>query len=183
MEAKLRQRVIGAIVLTSVAVLVLPMLLDGSAEDRSRVVADIPEPPVIELKEITLSDISRKMQQMERDSAVRLPREVVDETDYSEDEGVGLDRNDLPIAWSLQLGSFESKENAVKLRGELRDTHYRSYILHAKTGTGDTYKVLVGPMLERTEIEDIGREIHQERGIQGHIVRYRVADDTAQLGG
>ncbi|HAK51532.1 MAG TPA: hypothetical protein DCM54_06465 [Gammaproteobacteria bacterium] len=183
MDPKLRQRVIGAVVLTSLAIIILPTLLDGSAEDRERVVASIPEPPKISLKELTVSDVTQKMQQMERDSAARLPREVVDETDYSENEALALDQNSLPIAWSLQLGSFKNEENAVNLRASLRDAEYRSYILHTKTREGDTYKVFVGPMLEKTALEEIGSDISAQMKIEGHVVRYRIEDDAAQLGG
>ena len=120
---------------------------------------------------------------MERDSAARLPREVVDETDYAENEGFALDQNDLPIAWSLQLGSFRSEENAVKLRRELREAEYRSYILHTKTRDGDTYKVLVGPMLERAAIEKLGVELQTKMDLEGHIVRYKIEEDASQIGG
>lgn len=182
MESKLRQRVIGAVVLTSLAIIILPVLLDGSAEDRARVVATIPSAPKIELKTLTMSDVTKKMQQMERDSAVRLPREVVDETDYLE-ESATLDKNSLPIAWSLQLGSFENEDNARELRATLRDAKYRSYILKTKTREGDTFKVLMGPMLEKAAVERIGTEIATQMKIEGNVVRYRIEEDGEQLGG
>ena len=184
MESKLRQRVIGAIVLTSLSIIILPVLLDGSAEDRARVVASIPPAPKIEIKTLTMSDVTKKMQQMERDSAVRLPREVVDETDYSaEDKDTALDKNSLPIAWSWQLGSFENEDNAKKLRATLRDAQYRSYILQTKTREGDAFKVLVGPMLEKSAVERIGAEIATQMKIEGNAVRYQIEEDGAQLGG
>lgn len=183
MEFKLRERVVGAIVLTSLAIIILPLLLDGSAEDRERVVSSIPDPPKIDLNEVTVEDLTRKMQQLERASAARLPTEVVDETDYSEIEGVGLDQNNIPIGWSLQLGSFKSEDNAVGRRASLREAGYRSYILHNKTSEGEMYKVFVGPMLERTDVQKLGEEISDRMKINGVVVRYRVEDDMAQLGG
>lgn len=182
MESKLRQRVIGAVVLTSLSIIILPVLLDGSAEDRARVVASIPPAPKIEIKTLTMSDVTKKIQQMERDSAVRLPREVVDETDYS-DENASLDKNSLPIAWSWQLGSFKNEDNAKKLRATLRDARYRSYILQTKTREGNAFKVLVGPMLEKSAVERIGAEIAIQMKIEGNAVRYQIEEDGAQLGG
>jgi cell division septation protein DedD len=181
-ESKLRQRVVGAIVLTSLSIIILPVLLDGSAEDRARVVASIPPAPKIEIKTLRMSDVTKKMQQMERDSAVRLPREVVDETDYST-EDTALDKNSLPIAWSWQLGSFENEENAKKLRATLREAKYRSYILKTKTREGDAFKVLIGPMLEKAAVERIGAEIATQMKIEGNAVRYQIEEDGAQLGG
>ena len=52
---------VGAGVLTTLAVIILPMLLDGTSEDRARVMATIPEPPLIELKKLTMDDALRKM--------------------------------------------------------------------------------------------------------------------------
>jgi cell division septation protein DedD len=119
---------------------------------------------------------------MERDSAVRLPREVVDETDYST-EDTALDKNSLPIAWSWQLGSFENEENAKKLRASLREAKYRSYILKTKTREGDAFKVLIGPMLEKAAVERIGAEIATQMKIEGNAVRYQIEEDGTQLGG
>lgn len=183
MKVGLRQRVVGAIVLTSLAIIILPLLLDGAREDRPRVVTDIPDPPKFEFKEITISDLTRNIQQMEQDSAAQLPEETVDETDYSGEEAHSLDSNHLPIAWSLQFGSFSDRKNAVKLRADLRDAQYRSYILQHKTDKGDAFKVLVGPMLDRTEVDKIRQEIKSRMQLEGHIIRYRVEDDAAQLGG
>ena len=183
MKVGLRQRVVGAIVLTSLAIIILPMLLDGPGEDRARVVTNIPEPPEFDLKEIAISDFTRNIQQMEQDSAAQLPEETVDDTDYSEKEAYALDSNHLPIAWSLQFGSFRDRKNAENLRADLRDAQYRSYILQHKTDEGDAFKVLVGPMMDRTIVEKISQEIQTRMHLEGHIIRYRVEDDATQLGG
>ncbi len=183
MKAGLRQRVVGAIVLTSLAIIILPLLLDGSREDRARVVTDIPDAPNFDIQEIAISDLTRNIQQMGKDSAAQLPEETIDETDYSEMEAYALDNNHLPVAWSLQFGSFMDRKNAVKLRAELRDAQYRSYILQHKTDEGDAFKVLVGPMMDRKALEKTSQEIKSRMQLEGHIIRYRVEDDATQLGG
>ncbi len=115
MEAKLKQRVIGAVVLTTLAIIVLPMLLDGSAEDRARVSATIPAPPRIQLKSLSILQIKQNMAKMEQESADRLPVEVADadRSEPPEDEPYRLDENDLPVSWTLQLGSFADRNNAT----------------------------------------------------------------------
>ena len=69
MDARLKQRVVGAFVLTILAIIILPMLLDGSAEDRAKVTANIPEAPKIEMKKISVEDIRRQMERSEQASA------------------------------------------------------------------------------------------------------------------
>ncbi|MFT6433863.1 MAG: DedD protein [Candidatus Azotimanducaceae bacterium] len=184
METKLKQRAIGAIVLTCLAIIILPMLLDGSPEDRERVLAEIPAPPMITLKELSVEDIERRMQQDEIESEAQLPKFVEDvESDKNEAEVFKLDANQLPISWSLQLGSFRNAENARVLRQKLRENDYRSYIIEADTETGRTLRVLVGPMLDRVALEETAVQIKRIFNIEGRIVRYNILDDKGQIGG
>ena len=183
MDQKLKYRLTGAIILTSLAIIILPLLLDGSEEERQRIMSEIPSPPVVELSEITVQDVRQQMEQMERASESRLPKEVVDETDYSEAPDFILDKNNLPVNWSLQLGSFENEENATRLRARLREENYRSYILHAKTGDGDLYRVFVGPSASKEELASKNAEIESKLKLKGRIVRYRIEEDKEQLGG
>ncbi|MCZ6501370.1 MAG: SPOR domain-containing protein [Gammaproteobacteria bacterium] len=183
MDARLKQRVVGAFVLTALAIIILPMLLDGSAEDRDRVMANIPDAPKIEVKKMSIKDLRLQMARMERASAAQLPREVVDENTYETATDFTLDKNNLPVSWSLQLGSFESKENAIKLRTELRDAEYRSYVLHAKTSKGETYRVFIGPMVKKSALQELQGKIETSFKLRGQVVRYRIEDDAGQLGG
>ncbi|MBD3649334.1 MAG: hypothetical protein HUJ31_18215 [Pseudomonadales bacterium] len=65
MDVKLKQRVIGAIVLTALAIIILPMMLDGSSEDRARVIASIPEAPRVEFRQLEVEQVRERMEQME----------------------------------------------------------------------------------------------------------------------
>ncbi len=183
MDAKLKQRLTGAVILTCLAIIVLPLLLDGTEKERASVVSDIPGPPRIELSEISVQDVQRQMEQMEKASEARLPKEVVDETDYEPAPDFILDKNNLPVNWSLQLGSFQNEENATRLRAQLRDQNYRSYILHAKTSDGEIYRVFVGPSSSKETLADMSAEIEQKLQLKGRIVRYRIEEDKELLGG
>lgn len=201
METRLRQRVIGAVVLTALAIIILPMLLDGSAEDRARVVADIPAPPRIELKTLSVAEISRKAARMEAESAARLPQMATGKTqaeglteaggqaesDAAQEEApaaLALDENNLPVSWSLQLASFKDPENALNLRASLRQSEFRSYIIQAETAEeGEVYRVFVGPMLQKSRLSAISKELESKFDLKGRIVRYRIEDDAGQLGG
>ena len=183
MDTKLKQRLIGAVILTCLVVILLPLLLDGTEEERTRVFAEIPEPPAIELSEITIQDVQRRMVQMEEASEARLPKEIVDDTDYEASPDFILDKNNLPVNWSLQLGSFRDQENATRLRAQLREQNYRSYILKPKTGDEEIYRVFVGPSSSKAALAEMNAEIEQKLQLKGRIVRYRVEEDREQLGG
>ena len=192
MDAKLKQRLTGAVILTSLAIILLPLLLDGTEEDRVRIATDIPAPPKIDLEDITVQDVMRKIEQMEKagaaavhleDSEARLPKEVVDETNYEAAPDHILDKNQLPVNWSLQLGSFQKEDNAIRLRAQLRDQNYRSYILHANTNDGEIYRVFVGPSSSKETLVEMNQEIEAKLKLKGRIVRYRIEEDPEQLGG
>ena len=165
--------------LAALAIIIVPMLLDGSAQDRDRVVARIPEPPGVELRKLTLGDIDRKMKQIETESTAKLSAPVVPE----KKDDTTLDGNELPVSWSLQLGSFKHHENALKLRDDLRASDFRSYIIAAQTDKGDVYRVFVGPVLEKSRLTQIGQQIESRFDLKGQVVRYRIEDDAGQLGG
>ncbi len=183
MDANLKQRLTGAVILTSLAIILLPILLDGTQEERLQVSAEIPTPPRIDLQDISVEDVERRMDEMERASEARLPREIVDETDYEAAPDFILDKNQLPVNWSLQLGSFSSEENAVRLRAKLREENYRTYILHARTADGDLYRVFVGPSSSKETLSEMNDAIGSKFSLKGKIVRYRIEEDKEQLGG
>ena len=145
--------------------------------------ANIPDAPNIEVKKMSVKDLRLQMARMERTSAAQLPREVVDENSYEAVTDFTLDKNRLPVGWSLQLASFESKENAIKLRAKLRDAEYRSYVLHANTSKGETYRVFIGPMVKKSALQELQGKIETSFKLRGQVVRYRIEDDAGQLGG
>jgi DedD protein len=182
-DVKLKQRLTGAVIFTSLAVILLPLLLDGTEEDRASIAADIPAPPKIDLEDITVQGVTRKIEQMERASKARLPKEVVDETNYDTGQDYVLDKNGLPVNWSLQLGSFQKEDNATRLRAQLRGQSYRSYILHKNTNGGETYRVFVGPSSSRETLVKINQKVEVNLNLKGRIVRYRIEEDRDLLGG
>jgi DedD protein len=185
-DSKLKQRLTGAVILTSLAIVILPLLLDGTQQERETIIAKIPEPPKIDLDSIdirTVRDVQMKMEQMEKASEARLPIEVVDETDYEQAPDFILDKNQMPVSWSLQLGSFKNEENATRLRAQLRKQNYRSYILHAKTSDGETYRVFVGPSSSKEVLAEMNQELEGKLKLKGRIVRYKIEEDREQLGG
>lgn len=201
MELKLKQRVVGALLLTTAAVIVLPMLLDGSAEERARINATIPEAPKIALKSLTIQQVKETMLEMETESLQQLPIDILEEklpldevlkklevspesnTSVDVELEYQLDQNDLPVSWSLQLGSFRQKDNAIKLRQKLRDAQYRSYILKAKMADSQVYRVFIGPVLSIKKMQGFATDIESEFNVKGQIVRYKIEDDVNQFEG
>ncbi len=184
MDTRLKQRVIGAVVLTALAIIILPMLLDGSAEHRAKIESAIPEPPAIEITSLNVNQVREKMVEMEAQSATRLPEVLKDEVKSPEEApSFSLNDNGLPISWSLKLGSFKNKDNATRLRQSLRDANYRCYIISTEPDPEPVYRVYVGPMLDKLKLQAAAVELQKQFDLKGTIVRYRIEDDRNQLGG
>ncbi|MFT7091870.1 MAG: DedD protein [Candidatus Azotimanducaceae bacterium] len=183
MDTRLKQRVIGAVVMTAVAIIILPMLLDGSSEDRARVESAIPQAPVIDINSLTVEQTSEKILEMAEVSKAKLPVMQQDTAVLVQDtDNFSLNENGLPISWSFQLGSFREETNATRLRQTLRDKGYRSYIL---SGDADDklFRVYVGPMVNKDKLLKVQIKIEAELKLSGQVVRYRIEDDRYQLGG
>jgi len=73
-------------------------------------------------------------------------------------------------AWVVQTGSFTSEAKAKALVDKLRQARFPAFVERARTGTGTTYRVQVGPELERGRAEQTLKQIETSVGIKGIIV-------------
>lgn len=217
-DTKLKHRVVGAIVLTALAIVILPMLLDGSAAERAEILAQIPDAPTIQSTELRVESVLEQMEKREAESHARLPATKSPETKLSKvsqaeateqdtpktgkagtksavtdassaslaanmKDSLKLDADGLPAAWSLQVGSFSKKENAFKLRDTLRNSSHPSYIYKAVTDKGETYRVFIGPVLNKTMLEAIADKVKTDFKLEGQIVKHDVGADKDLVGG
>lgn len=73
--------------------------------------------------------------------------------------------------WVVQIGSFESKENATQLRDQLRSAGYASFI-EPRKGKTTVYRVRVGPEKRRSLAEKLQRELQQKQKIEGMVMHF-----------
>ncbi len=183
MDEQFKKRLVGSLIFISLAIIFFPLLFDGNEIDRTRYTDEMLDRPEISLGLQSIGNVKKKISEMEKSSARRLPEELVDENDYSKKANFSLDENNLPVNWSLQIGSFQEKENAVGLRARLREQNFRSYILSGKSSTGDWYRVFVGPLSDKRVLKEMKSEIKKTFGLQGNIVRHRIEQDADLFGG
>ncbi len=182
METGLKRRLVGAIVIAAVAVIFIPLILDGTEEERLAVIEEIPPAPTFDFREqIAVSEIQATMESRRRANAASMPQERASKDDEAESEL--LDQNGLPVGWSLQVASFRDRDNAVSLRSEIRELGHGAYVLLNRTNEGQFYQVLVGPSLDQEGLSQAGQDIAEKMGLTVQIVRYRVEDDARQIGG
>ena len=189
----MKQRLVGAIVLGCLAIIFLPILLDGegvSSPDMNIVIPNAPEflePMEIEpQRPVVLSDTDEILITTEEPSATEGSVEVVDAVAVSgnEDSQVAseelptLGSEGLPQAWSVRLGLFSEEANASALIGELLSQGYRAYSESMPTTQGDLTAVFVGPVIVRSEAETLRAELSNAFNIEALVVDFGVNQDN-----
>ncbi|MCW8935422.1 MAG: SPOR domain-containing protein [Gammaproteobacteria bacterium] len=151
MDRKLRKRIIGAIVLAAFLVILVPEWLDGAGhKSRYSNKVEIPDKP--EFKPI--ADYIEST-----DSAVTINKRI-----KSEESSVH--------AWALQLGSFSRESNAEAMRDKLRAKGYASYVDVLKKPDRTTYRVRIGPELDKKRLEQIKLELGKKEKMKGMLVQH-----------
>ena len=160
MEKTLQQRLVGAVVLVALGVILVPALLDGSGyksrHDRN---IEIPEKPILPpLKEIKVKPV-----------AIATPVDV-------RKKRVEEKKKDTPAkpiqSWTLQVGTFSQKSNAQAFRDTLRKEGYIAYMESSESKGKKSYRVRIGPELEKEQLETIKTKLKAEKKIDGFILRH-----------
>ena len=188
MDRALKERVIGAIVLVGVAVLVVPVFLDGppgDAEIVSKAVAlpgqsqqqsmmqtvvlnrdrkePVPasRPPPVEKQSVSV--------QSEPPKVAPEPKPEIQAGSQNTDNKTGAVLESTTGMWAVQLGSFSNQQNAERLAAELREQGYAAFLSKLDTGSGELHRVRVGPQKDRDAAEAVAARLRKS-GQAGQVV-------------
>lgn len=169
MEKALKQRLTGAIILVILGVIFIPLLLDGAGHHaRFSKNVDIPPEPVIkikswdELKEIPANESPVSIQTAEK--ATKPKTAPVKPAKKTTKPSIN--------AWALQLGSFSQQTNALVLRDQLRAKGYRAFVEKSAKSGKTSFKVLIGPDLDRSKVEKIAKKLKSKEKIDSIVVTH-----------
>ena len=177
MDEGLKKRLIGAVVLASLAVIFVPMLFDEPPPQPPPLPPLPSKPPV--------NDFASEMLREEVPAVTPLapqapPAEYVEIVSLASSPAAVSAPEPAPAkprtgltAWVVQVGSFSSQENAEKLVEKLRE---------AKLPTPDPdpvdlrgkryYRVRVGPVVERSEAEAMLEQVNTIAGTRAKVQQY-----------
>lgn len=188
MNQAMKQRLVGAIALGCLAIIFLPILLDGegvSPPEMNIVIPAapaFPEPLEVEpQRPIVLSDTSEILVETE-DSVEVVDAVAVNNTDAVQaneqaEELPALDAEGLPQAWSIRLGLFGESANAETLVAELLSQGYRAYTDSVSTSQGMLTAVLVGPVLTISDAENLRTELSANFNVDALIVDFSIGEN------
>jgi len=185
-----KQRIVGTIVIASLALIFLPIIFDGQGSHRTQTVSRIPEQPVVPIlpepqqsRPVIISDadlvVTETKPEPERvtktieESASDLIEVSASESGFTRDIPT-LNSAGLPNGWSIRLGSFSEASNATNLMQRLQTAGYKAYIRDIDSEQVELTGVFVGPWLERALVNDYIDQLRDEFQLEGMVVRYQL---------
>lgn len=200
-ESNLKVRLVGAVVLVSLAVIFIPMILDGREVTEQLVTESaIPPRPDREFvsKVIPLTPTVEEKPSAEKDKPVirqglaAQPEEVKTEPPVAESapepiklaaaEPVAETRpeskpqatptSDAPSAWAVQVGSFSSKKNADALSKKLQGKGFAAFVDTVTEDGKPSFRVRIGPELKRELAEQLQKKLATVHKARTFIVKH-----------
>lgn len=198
MNHLLKQRLVGAVVLVSLAVIFIPIILEGPDDEWSPRTQGMPEPPQIAYQaegdvELPLpaeeppEDMAPEPVSATAESQPPPPVDAGTPAAIQPSSGAGPAatapapaqpvRESPPPApaasgdWAIQVGRFSQRLNAQGLRDRLKKAGYAAFLREDKTDSGQSWRVLVGPLQTRGDAEKIRDELASKRQLKGFVIQ------------
>ena len=188
MDQKLKQRLVGAVVLISLAVIFIPLILEGPDDEWTPRVQEIPVPPQIEYQaEIELpvpDEVPVPAPETPTPAAAPVPETQTAVVPPPAQEPAPVQKEPVaeqPAArpetaagsWVIQVGSFSQQLNASGLRDRLKKSGYNSRLQEITAGNGKAWRVLVGPFDTRAAAEKQRDRITSQHHMKGLVTQHK----------
>ena len=201
MDQNTKQRLVGIAVIFALAVIFLPLILDGSGIRENTLEVIIPPQPVAKLNpefEQKIVELHAKVEklpklepqfvdektadnenQIERKVETASQNEPASEPEAVEpaDKEVVQTKTEVALVggdtWVLQVGSFKDREKALIQRDKLRKSNIAAvFIEKFKIDDEPIYRVRLGPFLNRDQSKVALNKIKAKHDIDGLIMKY-----------
>ena len=188
----LKQRLIGALVLISLAVIFVPMLFDEPHPERTSRVIDIPEEPVFPAVQVRSPAQEQLPETIETAPAWRIeepeaaaatpPAESAAQPARPQPQAPAATPPPAPQpeqiqysetmqgAWVVQLGSFGSADNARGLRDRVREAGYNAHVQRVeRAGAAPLHRVFAGPFIERSDADKAKQALDRQFSVNSLV--------------
>ena len=197
MEQNIKNRLVGIVVIFALAVIFLPMILDGSGVRKDQFEVVIPPQPEVsaspdfdekmielnsrveavpELEQSFVDEVSSTAQ-AEPEAAADQPaaksQEVAKATPAPQPEPTAEKPKSGGDSWVLQVGSFQDRGKALAQRDKLRKSNIAAvFIEQFNINDRPSYRVRLGPFISREQTRVAQNKIKAKHDIDGIIMKY-----------
>ena len=174
-----KQRIVGTIVLMALVGLLFPVIFDGGDTFQAELESRIPPEPQFSLLPEPNPTRPVIIVDTDTDAGAEEGQSEISENDsqiisQSEEDEADLDLSPMLSGWSIRLGSFAEKQNAINLVERLHESEYKAYTREFNNSAGALVSVFVGPWIDKSIAEDYLSELEDKFRLAGDIVRYEV---------
>jgi len=155
MDQELKQRIVGAIVITSLAVIFVPMLFDDPIDQSGEMIGELEIPKLPIKNNQRLSSTPQSI-----GDVISLPKPKVIKQLESNNVGNKMQH------WFLQVGIFGNRDNAISLQKKVKNQGFPVNVKAITTDKGVMYKVRVGPELDKKRAEALKVKIDKLNNIK-----------------
>ena len=197
MDQNIKNRLVGIAVIFALAVIFLPMVLDGSGVRKDKLEVIIPPPPAVDTnaefvnKQIELQARVEALPELEprlvdEDSGENLIERGTESKPVPVEEKAGSDNEVRAVeqnpaktektggdSWVLQVGSFHDRQKALVQRNKLRKSNIAAVFIEQFTVNDKaSFRVRLGPFLNRDQTRVAQNKIKAKHDIDGIIMKY-----------
>ena len=196
MDQNIKNRLVGISVIFALAVIFLPMILDGSGVRKDKLEVVIPpqplvsanpefEPKIVELQSKVDALPDLKLQFVDENSAVnKIERTTTNDADSQTgsvaESGVKQAQADGAQSaktggdsWVLQVGSFQDRDKALAQRDKIRKSNIAAvFIERFNIDSKSNFRVRLGPFVNRDQTKVAQNKIKAKHNIDGIIMKY-----------
>jgi len=202
MDQNIKNRLVGISVIFALAVIFLPMILDGSGVRKDKLEVVIPVQPlvsanpefeskIIELKAKTdelpdleprLIDENSSKNQIERVDVAKVDSKSEPDTKAQPEIEVKKIKAKADVtptlkeggdSWVLQVGSFKDRDKALVQRDKIRKSNIAAvFIEQFKVDNKPSFRVRLGPFINRDQTRVAQNKIKAKHDIDGIIMKY-----------
>ena len=183
MNSGFKQRLVGAIVLLSIALILWPIVFDdpfGPVMDQR---SQIPPAPGFEKYTVPQPDRVLGLDPIATVSS-ELPEPISTKEPVSasvpaavtelppQPQQPHLDDRNLPVGWVLQVASFTSKQNADDLKSALQSKGHKAFTRSINTKDGLSTRVYIGPRLAKNAFDKDKAKIDKSFKVNSMVIRF-----------
>jgi DedD protein len=189
-DNRIKQRIIGAIVLVSLGVIFIPMILSGRGEQSLPLFGSPIPPKPDNIANIKVLEFENTPRPPEPQTEIRTPIDkyskeddlpVVAPVKPSSKDDVKTEaepakpakKEAKPLkAWVVQVGSFSNRKNALALKEKLLKKGFRAFVERIIQHDKTSYRVRVGPEVRRENAINLQKQIEQKLNIKGLVMTH-----------